>query len=111
MRRRLESEELRYILDLKSAPSQNAKLRERVYHALLNYQPERFAGEVTLVRSRVQPLLRMLPKDYGWSRVAREVKTVVLPGDHETFLHTSGNIDRIAQVLIQAIPSSTSSQQ
>lgn len=99
------------IFDLNSAPSQNAKLRERVFHALLNYQPERFEGKVTLIRSRVQPLLRMLPKDYGWSRVAREVNTVVLPGDHESFLHTSGNIDRIAQALIQAIPSSTANHQ
>lgn len=99
------------IFDINNAPSQNAKLRERVFHALLNYQPERFEGKVTLVRSRVQPLLRMLPKDYGWSQVAGEVKTVVLPGDHESFLHTSGNIDRIAQALIQAIPSSTANHQ
>jgi len=93
------------IFDLRSAPSQNARLRERVFHALLNYEPEQYDGKVTLIRSSVQPLLRMLPRDYGWSRVASEVKTVVLPGDHESFLHTAGNIDRIAQTLIQTIPS------
>ena len=84
------------ILDLKNAPTQNVQMRQRVYQAVLDYRPIPFDRRVTLIRSRVQPLFRILPWDYGWSHVAKEVDVVILPGDHESLLGNPSNLKRIA---------------
>ena len=84
------------ILDLNNAPTQNAQMRQKVYQAVLDYRPLPFEGRVTLIRSRVQPLLKVLPRDYGWSHVAKEVDVVILPGDHESLLGNPSNLKRIA---------------
>jgi amino acid adenylation domain-containing protein len=84
------------VLNLNNAPTQNAQMRQKVYQAVLDYRPLPFEGRVTLIRSRVQPLLKVLPRDYGWSRVAKEVDVVILPGDHESLLGSPSNLKRIA---------------
>ena len=96
--RRMESsgQSVHTILDLNNAPTQNAQMRQKVYQAVLDYRPLPFEGRVTLIRSRVQPLLKVLPRDYGWSHVAKEVDVVILPGDHESLLGNPSNLKRIA---------------
>jgi amino acid adenylation domain-containing protein len=70
----------------------------RIFQSFNGYQPESYAGRVTLFRASVRPLLHSLSPDLGWSSVAQEVVVYRIPGDHNTILESAG-IDLISDLI------------
>jgi amino acid adenylation domain-containing protein len=59
------------------------------FRALMDYVPRPYPGRVTLFRARAQGLLHFVPPDLGWGDLAPgRVEKHVIPGDHNSILHT-----------------------
>jgi MbtH protein len=58
-----------------------------LFRVLLAYEPRPYAGRVTLLRARAQPLSRLARHDLGWGDLAAGgVEVMVVPGSHVTVL-------------------------
>lgn len=69
------------------APEFHQKLMGLHMQALMDYQPPRYDGHVTLLRVRTMPLFRFYAYDAGWGQLARQGVTVtIIPGSHHNLL-------------------------
>jgi thioesterase domain-containing protein len=73
----------------------------RIFQGFNGYQPESYAGRVTLFRASIRPLLHSLSPDLGWSSVAKEVIVHRIPGDHNRILESAG-MNRISDLINQS---------
>jgi thioesterase domain-containing protein len=80
------------------------EILNRIFKSFNDYQPESYAGRVTLFRASVRPLLQSLSPDLGWSSVAKEVIVHRIPGDHNTI------VEPVAMHLISDLINEVSSE-
>jgi amino acid adenylation domain-containing protein len=75
------------VFDLDRLPESYRKLLEYHYQLLLDYKPQAYAGRVTLLRAKAQPLSRLQAGDLGWSELAAGgVEVIAVPGSHDNLL-------------------------
>jgi MbtH protein len=75
------------VFDLARLPESYRKLLEYHYQLVLEYQPQAYAGRVTLLRAKAQPLSRLQAGDLGWSELAGGgVEVIAVPGSHDYLL-------------------------
>jgi amino acid adenylation domain-containing protein len=79
--------ELNQILDLSTYPEGYVKYAETHWHALSEYHPAPYPGEITLFRAKKQGLTNF-NHTLGWDALAGDrVHVTVIPGAHESMLH------------------------
>jgi amino acid adenylation domain-containing protein/HAD superfamily phosphatase (TIGR01681 family) len=92
------------MVDLSAFPKDQRDLWEKHIRALIKFFPKRYAGKVTLFRSRGHPLFCSYDEQYGWGELAREVETYVIPGAHESILeepHVRDLAENIKECLLK----------
>jgi hypothetical protein len=78
-------------------PEKHRKVLRANYKAIMSYVPQPYAGRVTLIRARTQPLVCSFQRDMGWGQMAaRRVEVFDVPGYHfsifrEPDVHDLGN--------------------
>ena len=93
-----KSAELNQILDLSTYPEGYVKYAETHWHALTEYHPGPYPGEITLFRARKQGLSNF-NHALGWDALAEDrVHVTVIPGTHESMLQEP-NVQIIAAKL------------
>jgi amino acid adenylation domain-containing protein len=80
-------------------PEYRRQVMETLYEALVNYKPQPYPGQLTLIRARRQPLFSSHDPTKGWDRLALGGLTVkVVPGNHANMLY-SPHVEQVAQYL------------
>ncbi len=75
------------IVEMSNWPENNRRIAERHYRAVLNYQPKRYPGPITLFRSRFQSPFLGRGFRMGWEKVTdRKVTVRTVPGGHLSIL-------------------------
>jgi amino acid adenylation domain-containing protein len=74
------------LVDLSMYKEDQKKLWEQHIQALMKYHPLPYPGEITLFRTSGHRLLCSFDEDFGWGEMAKHVRTVMVPGSHETIL-------------------------
>src|SRR5690606_3711981 len=78
--------ELKDVIDLANYPEDYVKYAETHWHALTQYQPRPYPGEIVLFRARKQGLSNF-SHTLGWDAlVEQRLEVHVIPGTHETML-------------------------
>jgi len=67
------------VVDLSPYPEDQRRLWEAHIHALVQYQPRPYPGEVTLFRSPGHQLLCSFDEEYGWGELPRAGECEELP--------------------------------
>lgn len=74
-------------MDLSYGPAHRVRLMELHMRAILDYRPQLYAGEVTVLRVRRMPLFKLYDHDVGWSQIVTGgVKVRIVPGAHHNIL-------------------------
>ena len=81
-----KSVELKDVLDLKNYPKDYVKYAQTHWHALTEYQPKPYSGEITLFRAKKQGLSNFNHTLYWDALVGDRVSVTVIPGTHESML-------------------------
>lgn len=99
------------LVDLAQYSEERRALWRSHVQALVKYQPGRYDGRVTLIRTRGHPLLCSFDHQYGWGELARGgVEVKVVPGGHGNVL-AEPYVSAVAQALepcLQRIASGSS---
>ncbi|MEO8483469.1 MAG: beta-ketoacyl synthase N-terminal-like domain-containing protein, partial [Acidobacteriota bacterium] len=84
--------------DLIKMPAHIRQAGEVNLRAFLAYEAGPYAGVVTLFRAYAQPLSSPHSRDLGWSRYARTVEVVDVPGNHGSLMHQP-DVSKLAEAL------------
>src|SRR5262249_33430775 len=78
--------ELKDMIDLEHYPDGYVKYAETHWHALTQYRPQPYPGEVVLFRAKKQGLTNF-NHTLGWDALVQDrVQVTVIPGTHESML-------------------------
>jgi len=89
--------DLEAVIDTRHFPDQELKLWQIHLQALVEHVEEPYDGQVTLLRTRGQPLFCSLEDDFCWSKLARGgVVVKLLPGSHENIFQEP-NVGKLAR--------------
>jgi amino acid adenylation domain-containing protein len=75
-------------------------IMESAFAAFQHYEPQSFAGRLTLFRANVRPLFRGCSPDIGWSRYVDDLEIHHVDGNHVSIL-SSPHIDQVARQIVQ----------
>jgi aspartate racemase len=71
--------------DMLHVPKRYRNVLNANYKAIMSYVPQPYAGQVTLIRARTQPLICSLKRDMGWGQLAASgVEVLDVPGYHDS---------------------------
>jgi len=93
-----KSVELKDVLDLSNYPRDYIKYAQTHWHALTEYKPRPYPGEITLFRAKKQSLSSFNHTLCWDSLVEDRVNVTVIPGTHESMLQEP-NVQIIASKL------------
>jgi hypothetical protein len=98
-----ETVDLEDVIDPAHFPENELKLWRIHLQALVDHVEQSYPGEVTLVRTRGQPLVCSFEKDFCWGRLARGgVNVRRIPGSHEN-IFTEPHVRSLARELGAAL--------
>jgi thioesterase domain-containing protein/acyl carrier protein len=89
-------------MNLSGLPDHIRRTYENNFSAFLRYRPRFYEGPITLFRAEAQPLNSPHSRDLGWSRVARSVTVIDVPGNHGSLLQHP-NVRDLARALREAM--------
>ena len=90
-----DAETMQRLLDADGwAPGQKAFIHE-MYKAMLDYVAEPYEGRVIVYETQTQPLYHLRQIGAVWTKLARDLEIVSLPGNHSGLVHQP-TIGRIA---------------
>jgi FkbH-like protein len=76
--------DLEAVIDVSHFPENELRLWRIHLQALIDHEQRPYPGEVLLLRTRGQPLLCSLERDFCWGKLAqRGAQVIVIPGSHE----------------------------
>ena len=79
--------DLRDVLDdVAPVPQRHQRLIQVHIGAMIRYQPQNYAGRVTVFRTRRQPLLCSHDPNLGWKELASQVDVRIVSGSHHNLL-------------------------
>jgi amino acid adenylation domain-containing protein len=84
--------------DLSRLPNERQQLWAAHIRAYLAHQPKRYAGHVTLFRTRDHEFLCSFDEAYGWRELASDVTVRFLPGAHESIFEET-HVEAVATVV------------
>lgn len=85
--REIPQVDLRDVLDdVAPVPLQHQRVIQVHIAAMIRYQPQRYAGRITVFRTRRQPLFCSHDPYLGWREIASEVEVRLVAGSHHTLL-------------------------
>jgi amino acid adenylation domain-containing protein/FkbH-like protein len=91
--------DLEDVIDLTYFPENELKLWQCHLDALVQHVEQPYEGQVTLLRTRGQPIFCSFDEDFGWGRLVRgELHLQVIPGSHENIF-----VDPNVQVLAREL--------
>jgi FkbH-like protein len=95
--------DLEAIIDPRHFPEHELKLWQIHLQALVEHVEGIYPGQVTLLRTRGQPLFCSLEDDFCWSKLAQGgVVVKVVPGSHENIFQAP-NVEQLAGELAEAL--------
>jgi thioesterase domain-containing protein len=102
------------VIDVNHFPESELKYWQIHLNALVAHVERPYAGHVTLLRTRGQPIFCSFADDFCWGKLARGGVTVKrIPGSHEN-IFVEPNVkflaDQIEECLIEAMPATTATQ-
>jgi len=102
-RRGKRTVDLEAVIDVSHFPENELRLWRIHLQGLIDHVQQPYPGQVTLLRTRGQPLLCSLESDFCWGRLAqRGVEVTVIPGSHEN-VFMEPNVRTLAKELGFAI--------
>jgi amino acid adenylation domain-containing protein/FkbH-like protein len=105
-RRGKRTVDLEAVIDVSHFPENELRLWRIHLQALVDHVQQPYPGQVTLLRTRGQPILCSLESDFCWGRLAqRGVEVTVIPGSHEN-VFMEPNVRTLAKELGFAIAQS-----
>jgi FkbH-like protein len=91
--------DLEDVIDLTYFPENELKLWQCHLDALVQHVEQPYEGQVTLLRTRGQPIFCSFDEDFGWGRLVRgELHLQVIPGSHEN-IFVEPNVQVLAREL------------
>jgi thioesterase domain-containing protein/acyl carrier protein len=102
------------VIDVNHFPESELKYWQIHLNALVAHVERPYAGHVTLLRTRGQPIFCSFADDFCWGKLARGGVTVKrIPGSHEN-IFVEPNVkflaEQIEECLIEAMPATTATQ-
>jgi len=102
------------VIDVSHFPESELKYWQIHLNALVAHVERPYAGHVTLLRTRGQPILCSFAEDFCWRKLARGGVTVKhIPGSHEN-IFVEPNVkflaEQIEECLVEAMPKSSATQ-
>jgi amino acid adenylation domain-containing protein/FkbH-like protein len=102
------------VIDVSHFPESELKFWQIHLNALVAHVERRYAGHVTLLRTRGQPIFCSFAEDFCWGKLARGGVTVKhIPGSHENiFMEPNVKFlaEQIEECLVETMPATTSTQ-
>jgi thioesterase domain-containing protein len=113
-RRNPHEVDLDEVIDINHFPESELKYWQIHLNALVAHIERPYAGNVSLLRTRGQPILCSLKEDFCWGRLVRGGVTVKhIPGSHEN-IFVDPNVkflaEQIEELLSEAMPDSATTQ-
>jgi thioesterase domain-containing protein len=94
-----DSVDIEEVIDPRHFTEHDLKLWEAHLRALVNHIQQPYAGDVTLFRTRGQPLFSSLADDFCWSPLVNgRVEVKLVPGSHEN-IFVEPNVQHLAKEL------------
>jgi hypothetical protein len=102
------------VIDVSHFPESELKFWQIHLNALVAHIERPYAGHVTLLRTRGQPIFCSFAEDFGWGKLAHGgVDVKHIPGSHEN-IFVEPNVkflaEQMEECLVETMPASNSTQ-